>query len=308
MEQPFQAKPFLKWAGGKTQLLEELTSRLPQTIRERGKTESYLEPFVGGGAFFFHLRRLFVMEEVHLFDINPDLILAYQVMQREPGELIAKLGVLEEDYLSRNHKGRRELYYAVRDRYNSQKEHIDYRSFNGEWIERASSLIFLNKTCFNGLFRQNQRGQFNVPHGRYKNPRICDAANLQDVSRALQGVHLHCGDFLSSKPYVRPGSLVYFDPPYRPLSRTSSFTSYSKADFTDNDQIRLARYFAELAAKGAYVLLSNSDPKVSDAHDDFFDQLYKDFVIERVLARRSINCDGKARGAITEILVRNYKV
>lgn len=307
MDKRLLAKPFLKWAGGKTQLLEELASRLPQQIKETGRIASYVEPFVGGGAFFFYLRNMYTIEEAHLIDINRDLIVAYKVVQQEPEELIERLQQIESTYLPMDSQGRKEYYYKIRQLYNGQKENFPYERYSKNWLERASYLIFLNKTCYNGLFRQNQKGEFNVPHGSYKNPKICDPSNLLAVSQALEGVQLICGDFLQSRPFVRPQSLVYFDPPYRPLTSTANFTSYTKVDFDDQDQIRLARYFAELNAMGAFIMLSNSDPKVSDPNDRFFDDLYQEFVIERVLARRSINSDSRARGEITEILVRNYR-
>lgn len=306
MDKRIQARPFLKWAGGKTQLLAELTARLPQQIKESGVIKTYVEPFVGGGAFFFHLHNEYNIENAYLIDINRELMVGYQVVKQTPEALITQLGQLETDFLALVGEERSRFYYRIRELYNRQMEQFDYQSFNQEWIVRASFLIFLNKTCYNGLFRQNQKGEFNVPCGCYKNPTICDADNIRAVSRALQRVSLICADFLSSSSYIDRHTFVYFDPPYRPLTRTASFTSYSKDSFTDADQIRLAEYFRELNARGALLLLSNSDPKVSNPDDNFFDELYHGFNIERVLAKRNINSDGSGRGEITELIIRNY--
>lgn len=306
MDKRIQARPFLKWAGGKTQLLAELTARLPQQIKESGVIKTYVEPFVGGGAFFFHLHNEYNIENAYLIDINRELMVGYQVVKQTPEALITQLDQLETDFLALVGEERSRFYYRIRELYNRQMEQFDYQSFNQEWIVRASFLIFLNKTCYNGLFRQNQKGEFNVPCGCYKNPTICDADNIRAVSRALQRVSLICADFLSSSPYIDRHTFVYFDPPYRPLTRTASFTSYSKDSFTDADQIRLAEYFRELNARGALLLLSNSDPKVSNPDDNFFDELYQGFNIERVLAKRNINSDGSGRGEITELIIRNY--
>lgn len=303
---PIPAKPFLKWAGGKTQLLAALTERLPRQIRESGRIEVYVEPFVGGGAFFFHLKSNFTVKRAYLLDINKELILGYRVIQEAPEALIVLLKELEAKYQTLNSQGRKAFYYAIREQYNQQMYHFNYGSFNEDWILRASWLIFLNKTCYNGLFRQNQKGEFNVPHGSYDHPTICDADNIRAVSKALENVTLICDDFLGSKGFIDHGTLVYFDPPYRPLSKTANFTSYSKHTFTDEDQIRLANFYRELDTKGAFLLLSNSDPKASNPDDNFFDDLFAGFNIERVFAKRAINRDPTGRGEITELIIRNY--
>ena len=214
-----QAKPFLKWAGGKTQLLGELTARLPHEIKESGVIKSYVEPFVGGGAFFFHLQSLFAVENACLMDINRELMLGYKVVQQEPDALIAYLSQLESDYLALDSQARQVFYYDIRELYNQQMNQLNYESFDEVWIVRASYMIFLNKTCYNGLFRQSHKGEFNVPHGRYKRPTVCDPENIKAASRALAGIELVCTDFTGSKPYIDQGTLVYFDPPYRPLTK-----------------------------------------------------------------------------------------
>ncbi|MDI9412145.1 MAG: DNA adenine methylase [Bacillota bacterium] len=301
-----QAKPFLKWAGGKTQLLAELSSRLPDDIKEKGLIKSYIEPFLGGGAFFFYLRKHYEIRDAYLLDLNRELILTYKVVQEDPDSLISYLNELEEKYRSSDKEGRRKLFYQIRTLYNKQMKEINHNDYSLRWVERAGQLIFLNKTCYNGLFRQNKKGEFNVPHGRYKNPTICDVQNLREVSLALQGVKLIQADFLQAKSFVQRKSFVYFDPPYRPLSATSNFTSYAKEDFDDADQLRLANLFIDLDKAGASLMLSNSDPKNSDETDNFFDELYGGFSIERVLANRNINRDGKGRGKVTELIIRNY--
>lgn len=301
-----QAKPFLKWAGGKTQLLAELSSRLPDDIKKKRLIESYIEPFLGGGALFFYLRKHYEIRDAYLLDLNRELILTYKVVQEDPDSLISYLNELEEKYRSSDKEGRRKLFYQIRTLYNKQIKEINHNDYSLKWVERAGQLIFLNKTCYNGLFRQNKKGEFNVPHGRYKNPTICDVQNLREVSLALQGVKLIQADFLQAKSFVQRKSFVYFDPPYRPLSATSNFTSYAKEDFDDADQLRLANLFIDLDKAGASLMLSNSDPKNSDEIDNFFDELYGGFSIERVLANRNINRDGKGRGKVTELIIRNY--
>lgn len=301
-----QAKPFLKWAGGKTQLLAELSSRLPDDIKKKRLIESYIEPFLGGGALFFYLRKHYEIRDAYLLDLNRELILTYKVVQEDPDSLISYLNELEEKYRSSDKEGRRKLFYQIRTLYNKQMKEINHNDYSLKWVERAGQLIFLNKTCYNGLFRQNKKGEFNVPHGRYKNPTICDVQNLREVSLALQGVKLIQADFLQAKSFVQRKSFVYFDPPYRPLSATSNFTGYAKEDFDDADQIRLANFFSDLDKAGASLMLSNSDPKNSDETDNFFDELYGGFSIERVLANRNINRDGKGRGKVTELIIRNY--
>ncbi len=300
------AKPFLKWAGGKSQLLKELEKRLPPSIIHTKTIPRYVEPFVGGGAMFFFLKRHYQVGESFLFDKNQELIMAYEVIKNDYKELIKDLSEMEDDHLQKSEESRKENYYKIREAYNRQMNDFDYNHYHNAWIKRASYLIFLNKTCFNGLFRQNSRGEFNVPFGRYKNPKICDEKNLGEVHKALQDVHLFCGDFTESKDYIHDKSLVYLDPPYRPISSTSYFTSYSKGGFNDEDQEKLAEFFKKMHKKGAYLMLSNSDPKNEDGGDNFFDILYKDFEIERIPAKRNINRNATGRGKIKELIIRNY--
>ncbi len=301
------AKPFLKWAGGKTQLLPEFEKRLPTSIIKTKKIDSYIEPFMGGGAMFFFLKRNYNVKNSFLFDINPELIVGYKTIQKNPKELINRLCQMEEDFLKKSEEDRKEFYYDVRESYNSQMNGFDYDNYDDEWIKRTTYLIFLNKTCFNGLFRQNKKGGFNVPFGRYKKPTVCDEKNINEVSIALRNTKISHADFSESEKYIENGSFVYLDPPYRPLNTTSSFTSYSKDGFDDKDQKRLSIFFKEMDERGALLMLSNSDPKNENPDDEFFDNLYNNYNIERVPAKRHINCDASKRGQINEIIVRNYQ-
>ncbi len=300
------ARPFLKWAGGKTQLLIEFQNRLPESIREKKLINNYIEPFIGGGAMFFFLKRNYEVKNSIIMDINKELIIGYKTLKNDYNAVIDKLCAIEETYLKKTDDKRKEFYYKIRDDYNEQMKDFDYKNYGENWIDRTSFLIFINKTCFNGLFRQNLKGGFNVPFGRYKNPKICDKDNIIEVGKALKNTEIINGDFTLSSHYIEKESLVYLDPPYRPLNKTSNFTSYSKDGFDDNDQHRLAQFFKEMDKKGAYLMLSNSDPKNEDPDDEFFDNLYKEYKIERVPAKRFINCDASKRGEINELIIRNY--
>ncbi|MGB9595136.1 MAG: DNA adenine methylase [Candidatus Poribacteria bacterium] len=301
------AKPFLKWAGGKNQILSELESRIPSEIKNSGIIDIYVEPFVGGGAFFFLLKNKYEIKQTFLIDINRELVLAYKTIQKNPLKLIQKLKDLEEKFIKLSGKAKKELFYEIRGLYNDQMKNFDYNNFSKDWVERSAFMIFLNKTCFNGLFRQNSKREFNVSYGDYKNPKICNIENIIQVSKALERSEIINGDFEVSEKFIKEKTFVYFDPPYRPLSKTSAFTRYSKEDFNDEDQIRLAKFYKEMNDRGAYLMLSNSDPKNEDPEDNFFDDLYKNFGIERILANRAINRNGNKRGKIREIIITNYK-
>jgi len=300
------ARPFLKWAGGKAQLLGEFHKRIPQSIMGRGIIERYVEPFLGGGALFFYLKRNFQVKESFLFDINQDLVVGYRVLKNDPSHLITELSNLEDKYRDKSDEERETFFYNIRKSFNQQRADFDYEKYSNQWVERASYLIFLNKTCYNGLFRQNSKDEFNVPFGKYKNPRICDEKNIIQVNKALEDTEIIMGDFSNSEGYIKKNTLVYLDPPYRPISPSSSFTCYAKEGFDDEDQIRLSKFFHRMDKRGAYLMLSNSDPKNVDANDEFFDELYQEYFLERVPAKRSINCDASKRGEIKELIVRNY--
>lgn len=295
-----EAKPFLKWAGGKGQLLSQLSKHLPEKISKEPFT--YIEPFVGGGAMLFYmLQRFGNISKTVINDVNEDLILTYRIIKDDVEALIVMLDRLEKDYLAITDQiGRSQLFYEVREHYN---QHI------GDGIERASQLIFLNKTCFNGLYRVNRRGQFNVPFGKYANPTICNAKLLRVDSQLLQSakVEICQGDYAQTLQHADGLSFVYLDPPYRPLDATSSFTAYAKGDFDDADQRALAAFCHQLSDAGCYWMQSNADCSAKNPEDTFFEELYKDYRIERVYASRYINANPAKRGKLTELLIKNYE-
>ena len=295
-----EAKPFLKWAGGKGQLLSQLAAYLPQKISEEPFT--YIEPFVGGGAMLFYMLQHFGnIQKTVINDVNEDLILTYRIIKDDVESLIANLDRLEKYYLNITDQDvRSQIFYEVRERYN---QHI------GDNIERASQLMFLNKTCFNGLYRVNRRDQFNVPFGKYANPTICNAKLLRADSQLLQSaqVEIYQGDYTQTIQHIDGLTFVYLDPPYRPLDTTSSFTAYAKGDFNDNDQRALATFCRQLNDVGCYWMESNADCSAKNHEDTFFEELYKDYQIERVYASRFINANPEKRGKLTELLIKNYE-
>jgi DNA adenine methylase len=300
-----KAKPFLKWAGGKAQLIEQIIEFLPQELK-LGRIHRYVEPFVGGGALFFHIAQAYEVDEFYISDVNEELILAYKTIQQDVNELIPLLRSMERKYYRLTPNRQKEYFYAVRFQLNENRPSINYNEYNQSWIERTAQIIFLNRTCYNGLFRVNSRGEFNVPFGKYKNPLICSEENLQSVSELLQRTEIRLGDFSDCESFVNASTFVYFDPPYRPISKTASFTAYSRYDFDDAAQLRLASFYRLLDKKGAKLMLSNSDPKNENPDDHFFEDAYRDFEIVRVRANRMINCNAERRGAINELLIMNY--
>ena len=300
-----KARPFLKWAGGKRQLLPQIDQAFPSALKT-GQLQRYVEPFVGSGAVFFYVAQTYPVRELFIADINRELILAYRTIQLEVDTLIEALADLQARYLPLRLPDRKDFYYEQRDRYNAERSGINFASFQPAWIVRTAQLIFMNKTCYNGLFRVNARGDFNVPFGRYKNPTICDAANLRAVSAILHRTQISQHGYAACASVIDGHSLVYFDPPYRPLTRSANFTSYVPGNFNDTDQLALATFFRELDRRGAYLLLSNSDPTTTDPDDDFFDAAYRGFHIDRVPASRRINSRAEKRGPINELLIRNY--
>lgn len=299
------AKPFLKWVGGKRQLIEQLRNLYPNELIEN-KIQNYYEPFVGGGAVFFDIVQNYEVQNAYLYDINDELILTYLVIQQDVYKLIEFLHKFERTYKQLSEKNQKKYYYELRESYNLQRFNIDYEKYSDNWIPRAAQTIFLNKTCFNGLARFNSSGAFNTPMGKYSNPKILDETNLLHVSKVLEIATIKKADFKQVKHDIKNNSFVYFDPPYRPISHTSSFTSYSKYNFEDDEQLQLAALFIDLDKEGHKLMLSNSDPKNTDQQDDFFDYIYAKFKITRVAARRSINSNPSRRKAINEIVVTNY--
>ena len=290
-------KPFVKWAGGKRQLLPELYRLLPQELLTMDEI-TYIEPFVGGGAMLFFMIETFPnIKRVVANDINQDLINTYVVVRDHVGDLVARLSSLQYCYYKQTDR-QSELYYELRNRYNDKTI--------TSITERAALFIFLNHTCFNGLYRVNSKGEFNVPFGRYKKPNICDAETLRADSVALQGVEFICGDFTQTEHYASPNTFYYLDPPYRPLNSTSAFTAYSANGFSDADHLRLRNFCQHLRTKRAMLMQSNSDAKAKNEEDWDFNTIYESFYIERILASRAINSNGQRRGKLHEIVVRNY--
>lgn len=293
------AKPFVKWAGGKGQLLEQLDAMLPSDFSTM-ENLVYVEPFVGGGAMLFHVLSKYPnIKRAVINDKNPDLATCYRVIKERPEELIATLRALHDQYkaLVDEHE-RKVLFLAKRDRYNSR---------TADEVETAALFIFLNRTCFNGLYRVNSRGEYNVPFGKAVNPLICDEVTIRADSEALKKVDVMCGDFENVAEFVSPPAFFYFDPPYRPLTQTAAFTAYSKDGFGDDQQIRLAKFTRRLADSGSKWLLSNSDPHNINESDDFFDDLFSEFSVHRVSASRMINSKTDGRGKITELAIKNYE-
>ncbi|HEY3175529.1 MAG TPA: DNA adenine methylase [Candidatus Polarisedimenticolia bacterium] len=272
------ARPFLKWAGGKTQLLAQFSQLYPRAADAR----RFIEPFVGSGAVYFHVGSLLCPDRTILADDNSELINVYRVIQGDVGSLIRQL---------RKHKAAhsRDHYYAVRARDPGRMGPA----------ARAARTIYLNRTCFNGLYRVNSGGGFNVPMGNYKDPPILDEENLRAVNESLARVLIRAAHFRETLRYARAGDFVYFDPPYHPISTTSYFTSYTRGSFGPADQEELAEVYARLAARGCRVMLSNSDcPFIRD--------LYRGFDVRTAMARRSINSNAGRRGKIAELVVLSY--
>jgi DNA adenine methylase len=293
-----EPKPFLKWAGGKTQLISSIESSLhPSILKEKF---TYLEPFVGSGAIMFWMINNFPnLEKAVINDINSDLINTYRTIAKSPNELISVLKDLQSDFHSLQDKEEEKklYYYQNRELYNTRST---------DNTTQAALFIFLNRTCFNGLYRVNSKNLFNVPMGSYKAPTICDEQNILSVSNALQKVEILNGDYTATLEHATDNSFFYFDPPYKPLSNTSSFNSYAKDDFNDAEQIRLRDFCAQLEALGHKWMLSNSDVKGKDVNDTFFDDIYSDFAISRVKASRRINANAEKRGELNELLITNY--
>ena len=294
-----KAKPFLKWAGGKTQLITDIEKVLPKKFMNKKFT--FVEPFVGSGAILFWILNNFPkVEKAVINDINADLTNVYKIIASNPIELISVLKDFQEEYHSIDLEvdSKREYYTQKRTLFNTRST---------DKVNQAALFIFLNRTCFNGLFRVNKSNGFNVPIGSYKKPMICDADNIFAVSEALQKVEILTGDYQQTLLYAEKPALFYFDPPYKPLSKTSSFNTYSKEEFDDNEQIRLRDFCKTLNTLEHNWILSNSDVKGKDMDDNFFDDIYDEFHINRVFARRSINANAEKRGKLTELLITNYK-
>lgn len=289
----YPAKPFVKWVGGKTQLLGDIKKTLPGDLAQRADV-TYVEPFVGGGAVLFWILQEYPnITRAVINDINAELICTYRVIKSDVEKLIPELTRIQNEYLALDQSGRKNYFLSQRERFN-RRDNSD--------VETAALFIFLNRTCFNGLYRVNSKGLFNVPHGRYANPGICDEETLRSDSAILQRVEILCGDFAQTGQYAGDNVLFYFDPPYRPITATSAFTAYAQYGFDDMEQMRLRDFCRLIAERKSLFVASNSDPQNGD---NFIEHLYGMFPIKRVRASRMINSKGNRRGAISEIMISN---
>ena len=302
IDKTFLAKPFVKWAGGKGQLLPQLEAALPLQLYE--KQFNYIEPFVGGGAMlFFMLQKFPNIKQVVINDINSNLTGVYQTIKKTPQSLINLLKEIESQYLPiTDNEEQRTYYLNMRNRYNNEQLTP---------TEKAAFLIFLNRTCFNGLYRENAKGFFNVPFGRYKNPTICNEELINADSELLNrfDVKILTGDFKQTAKEITNDELnfFYFDPPYRPLSATSSFNTYVKEVFGDKEQKGLAEFCRKISQnKNVLWMLSNSDCSAKNPDDTFFEDIYEGFKINRVYAVRAINANPSKRGKLSELLISNF--
>jgi len=292
-----KAKPFIKWVGGKSQLIDVIGRRIPEDFWEQKKT-TYIEPFIGGGAvLFWILQTCKNIKHAVINDINNDLTDVYRVVRDCPYELIDRLKEIEQHYLQADEDSRKEYFMQCRTIFNTKSQ---------SKVDHSALFIFLNRTCFNGLYRVNSKGLFNVPFGKYKNPRICDSHTILADSELLQKVEILTGDYHETLKFADSSAFYYIDPPYRPLSQTSSFNSYDKNPFGDVEQIKLRDFCNLVSSREAKWMLSNSDPKASNVEDDFFDELYKSYQIQRVHASRMVNSDASKRGKLTELLITNF--
>jgi len=297
-----KGKPFVKWVGGKTQLIDSIEKTLPKNFLNQSNL-TYIEPFVGGGAVLFWILQKYPnIKKAVINDINPDLTTAYKTIKTSPKELIIELQSIQNEYLQLSEENRKEYFLLKRERFNTKSL---------DTIENTALFIFLNRTCFNGLYRVNSKGLFNVPFGKYANPKICDEQTILADSELLQKVEILTGDFEATLKHAGENSLFYFDPPYKPLSDTSSFNSYAKEEFNDKEQIRLGNFCQRIDLLGHSFILSNSDVKGKNPNDNFFDDLYNQFDIKRVYATRMVNASAEKRGKLTELLITNndkYKI
>jgi len=300
------AKPFIKWVGGKGQLLEQFEQYYPDELK-KGSINYYVEPFLGGGALYFSILGKYKIKNAYLSDLNSDLVITYNIIKKRCDALLDFLEQYQRRYDKTAIDKRYDLYLSFRKHFNEQRFEINYKKLSENWIPRAAQFIFLNKTCFNGLFRLNSKGEFNVPFGKYKTANIFDPDNIMAVSAALQDAEIVQAEYSSCYAKVDSKTFVYFDPPYRPLTQTSNFTTYTGAEWTDKQQIELAVFFKKLdREKGARLMLSNSDPTNINPNDNFFKKAYHGYNFFKVSANRAVNCNGARRGKINELLITNY--
>ena len=304
------SKPFLKWAGGKKQVIDFIDKKIPQQIKDSEVIDNYVEPFLGGGAVFFHLINTYKIEQAYLGDINKELILTYIVIRDDYKKLIRKLKSCSNAFLNMDQDEQRIYFNDIRNDFNRNLDGFDYESNSYDRVIRASQMIFLNRTCFNGLYRVNKSGKFNVPMGKYKNPLICDEDNIKKVHKDLKGINIISDDYSASKDVIDENTFVYLDPPYLPIKK-NSFTSYNADGFGIVEQVELSKFCKFIDDKGAKFILSNSDPKNHDSNNNFFKETYgalglKTCHYKKIDVKRSINSKGNKRGPIKELLIYNY--
>ena len=306
MEQ-FKVKPFLKWAGGKSKLIPDIEERYPHELLNN-EINTYVEPFIGGGAVFFDITSKFDFDKIIINDINRELILTYRVIKDYVDEIMNYLDVMQNKYNAlESLEEKQEYFYEIRENFNIGKNNVNYEQIGHKEVKHAAYMIFLNKSCFNGLYRENKKGGFNVPFGKKEKVNTYDKENLIQASKLLKKAIILNGDFEGVESYINENTFVYMDPPYRPLKGKGSFKDYSKEEFNDDTQKRLAEFYKRISKKSAKIMESNSDPKNADEEDLFFDELYAEFKIDRIQAARNINSKGSGRGKVSEILIISYK-
>lgn len=292
------AKPFIKWVGGKGQLIDQLEAKLPADF-DQWENVTYIEPFVGGGAMLFHMLQNHPnITHAVINDINPNLTTCYEVVKNHPDELVAALTEVQAEYYALPDEDARRAYYMER--------RTEYNLHAADPIRNTVLFFFLNRTCFNGLYRVNRAGAYNVPFGKYARPTICDPVTIYADSELLQNVEIMNGDYQQTLPLAEVPTLFYFDPPYRPLDATSSFNDYNADAFGDPQQLRLRDFCNEVNARGFHFMLSNADCSARNPEDLFFENAYADYNISRVLAARFVNSNPEKRGKLTELLIRNF--
>lgn len=301
MTNPHEAGPFVKWAGGKSKLVDVILHNVSENIN-LNEIKHYLEPFVGGGAMFFYLANHYNFESMTIMDINLDLINCYKAIKESPTTLIRKMDELQNRYNNFTSIGEKEsFYYEMRNIYNDYRKKENLIEFID--FERAAQFIFLNKSCFNGLYRVNRSGGYNVPFGKKETLNIYNERNILSIYEVLQRTEIIHGDYRRTLDFVQNDTFVYFDPPYRPITSSAAFTAYAESGFNDNDQENLAQLCNQLYIQGVRFAVSNSDPHNSDPTDMFFDELYRDFNIYRISASRQIAAESSSRNPVSEILV-----
>jgi DNA adenine methylase len=291
-----EATPFVKWAGGKAQMLNEIRAKYPAALG--ASVCKYAEPFVGGGAVLFDALKNYTFREIYISDINWELIRAYTAIRDGVNELIDTLDGLGERYLAADAEARKKMYYAERERFNALKAACDTS------IELAALFIFLNRTCFNGLYRVNSKGAFNVPQGDYIKPKICDADNLRAVSSVLHGATIVCGDYKLSRDFIDDKTFAYFDPPYRSLTSEPNFISSARDGFCDESQAELARFIDEISKRGAWFVSTYSDTNKIGANGEYFDGLYANYSIYKTISKRIVNQASERKFIQTWIISR----